>query len=118
MTNEICSVSIHGQARLKQRCKLKNSRAVQRNASLALERGKRAADLSSWEHNYLQREVECGKLPVAYNGLCYIFSADYILITAFLLPSWFGKPKHFDGKERIRNYKKYSRYYTHTYEQN
>lgn len=118
MVNETCTVSIHGHIRSKERCKLKSSRAVQKNATLALQRGKRAEDLRSWERSYLLQASGLGKVAVAYQGYCYIFSGGNVFVTVFRLPVWFGKPKHFEGKERIRDYKKYCRNYKPTYEQN
>lgn len=97
----------HGFDRAKERCKLKNRKEVMNNMCLAFERGKRAEDFSSWERNFLTYSAGEDCVAIAYNNYCYIFSDDKCFITVYKLPAWFGKKKHFNGKERIRDYKKY-----------
>ena len=99
--------TLHGIERVKKRCNLKNQKTISKNIRLALERGKRAEDCSSWEKSFLSREAYDDCTAIAYNDHCYIFNREGRCVTMYKLPTWFGKKKHFDGKERIRNYKKY-----------
>ncbi len=102
-------ITIHGAHRAKERRNLKNARSMEKNVKLALQRGKRADDYTSWERTYLAREEHDSCFAIAYNSFCYIFTEDGVCITLYPLPVWFGKKKPFDGKERIRNYKQYCR---------
>jgi len=107
MYNFTEDVTYHSFLRAKERCNLKSFKAIERNIRRAYERGKRADSFSSWEHSYLMREKYEGVVPVAYNDRCYLFNGVGQCVTILRLPEWFGKKKHFDGKVRIRNYKKY-----------
>ena len=109
MTIDTTIVTIHGVSRAKERCNVKNVRSAEKNVSLAVQRGKRAEDCTSWEREYLSKEAYDNCIAIAYNNFCYIVNADGICVTLYPLPAWFGKKKHFDGKERIRNYKQYCR---------
>lgn len=109
--------TVHCLDRAKERAGF-NERKAEKMIELALKRGKRAQDFSSWEHDYLCAEAcdEC--IAVAYNGYCYIINPEGFCITLYPLPAWFGKKKHFNGKERIRDYKKYCKsneYYEEQY---
>lgn len=101
------STTIHSIERAKDRCNLKNVKSAERFIERAIERGKRAEDCKSWEKSYLVREARNGCVAIAYNGFCYIINNEGKCVTVYKLPKWFGKRKHFDGKERIRDYKKY-----------
>lgn len=96
----------HSIKRAKQRIGV-NKRAAVRQIKLAWERGKRFSQFTSWERNFLNRAVYHDSTPIAYNGYCYVFSEEGNCLTMYPLPSWFGKKKHFEGKKRIKNYKKY-----------
>jgi hypothetical protein len=109
MTIDTTIVTIHGASRAKERCNVKNVRSAEKNVTLAIQRGKRAADCTSWERAYLESEAYDDCIAVAYNNFCYIFNPSGVCVTIYQLPAWFGKKKHFNGKERIRNYKKYCR---------
>ena len=102
-------VTVHGVSRAKDRCNVKNVRSAEKNVTLALQRGKRAEDLTSWEREYLSKEAHDDCTAIAYNNFCYIVNTAGVCVTLYPLPSWFGKKKHFNGKERIRNYKQYCR---------
>lgn len=102
-------VTVHGASRAKERCNVKNIRSAEKQVSLALQRGKGYEYFTSWERSYLQNEARDDCTAVAYNNFCYIVNADGVCVTLYPLPIWFGKKKHFDGKERIRNYKQYCR---------
>ena len=110
MTTTFSYATLHSIERAKERMGY-NEKNAHRQINRALERGKRAEDFSSWERNYL--ESECGEttVAIAYNGFCYIVSDTGLCLTMYELPAWFGKKKHFDGKEKIRNMKAYSRNY-------
>ena len=103
------TVTYHSIDRIMERANLKNEQAAKRNINLALERGKRAEDFSSWEKSYLNNAGHGNCIAVAYNNFCYIISDSGCCIMTYQLPKWFGKKKHFNVKERIRNYKKYYR---------
>lgn len=110
MTIDTTIVTAHSINRAKNRHNIKNVRSTGKNIALALQRGKRAEELTSWERSYLSKEAHNGCTAVAYNNFCYIINSDGACVTLYPLPSWFGKKKHFDGKERIRKYKRYCRY--------
>ena len=101
------AASKHSLERAKERQKLKNQRAAERNMDRALRNGKRAEDCSSWERNFLLHESHDDCVAVAYNGFCYIFNEQDVCVTLYPLPPWFEKKKRFVGKERIRDYKRY-----------
>ena len=109
MTIDTTIVTIHGVSRAKERCNVKNVRSAEKNVSLAVQRGKRAEDCTSWEREYLSKEAYDNCIAIAYNNFCYIVNSAGACVTLYPLPAWFGKKKHFDGKERIRNYKQYCR---------
>ena len=109
MTIDTTIVTVHGVIRAKDRCNVKNVRSAEKNVTLALQRGKRAEDLTSWEREYLSKEAHDDCTAIAYNNFCYIVNSAGACVTLYPLPTWFGKKKHFDGKERIRNYKQYCR---------
>lgn len=99
--------TIHSINRTMERCKLKNPRAAEKNINRALQRGKRAEEFSSWERTFLSIEAHGDCSAIAHNGFCYIVNEYGTCITVYPLPAWFGKKKHFDGKERIRDFRKY-----------
>lgn len=101
------TATLHSLDRSKERCKIRNTNSAEKNISRAIERGKRAEDFTSWERAYLSIEAYNNCTAIAYNNFCYIINEYGACVTIHALPSWFGKKKHFDGKERIRNYKKY-----------
>ncbi len=107
METDITISTLHVIDRMKERCNIKSLRSAEKNIALAMKRGKRAEDCTSWERSYLSHEAYDGCFAVAYNNYCYIISDTGYCITLYKLPAWFGKKKHFDGKERIRDFKKY-----------
>lgn len=100
--------TVHSLERAKERIGF-NERKAHKMIDLALERGKSAKDFSSWEKDYLENESKSNTTAIAYNNFCYIVNENGFCVTLYPLPSWFGKKKHFNGKERIRNMKVYSR---------
>lgn len=103
------TATYHSIIRAKERLGYNEKNAL-KQINRALERGKTADDFTSWERNYLQNEGSENTYAIAYNNFCYIVGADGVCVTMYALPTWFGKKKHFDGKEKIRNAKAYSRY--------
>ena len=101
--------TFHSLERAKQRAGL-NERRAYKMIDLTLTRGKTAASFKSRERDYLENATQADRVAVAYNNYCYIFSENGYCLTMFPLPGWFGKKKHFAGKERIRNMKVYARY--------
>lgn len=104
----------HSSLRAKQRLGLSATKA-DRQFALALRYGKSAADFNhSYQSLYLQkREVSARNITTrayVYDDFCYIFAADCdTCITTFPLPKWFNRGIACDGKERIRNVRKYQR---------
>ena len=106
----VSMATIHSIDRAKERAGL-NERRAYKMIDLALERGKTAEDFTSWERDYLLNEGKADTTAIAYNNFCYIVSDEGFCVTLYPLPAWFGKKKHFNGKERIRNMKTYARNY-------
>ena len=77
-----------------------NGNAAVRFVEKGIERGKTAEDFKQDERQYLA--------SVPYNGFCLIISEDGVCVTLYPLPEWFGKKRHYDGKVRIRNAKRYA----------
>ena len=98
--------TMHGLERTIERCNMKTSAAL-KSIERAIRFGGRADNYKSWERNYLRSESHDGCTAIAYNNFCYIISNEGRCVTVHELPSWFGVKKHFNGKERIRNYRKY-----------
>ena len=98
----------HSVEKVKERLGINKKYAEKRIAD-ALKRGKTANDFSAWEREFLEQEGKGGCRAIAYNGYCYIVSPRETCVTLYPLPSWFGHKKHFDGKEKIRNIKKYNK---------
>ena len=101
------TTTLHSIDRAMERCSLKNQRSAEKNIDRAIQKGKRAEDCTSWERSFLSKEAYDNCVALAYNGFCYIINEYGACVTVYSLPAWFGKKKHFDGKERIRDYKKY-----------
>ena len=104
--------SYHSIVRAKERLGC-NERIALKQINRALERGKTAEQFSSMERTYLEEKCDGVTRAIAYNNFCYIVGTDGVCVTVFSLPTWFGKKKHYDGKEQIRNAKAYSRYNTY-----
>lgn len=113
--------TLHSIDRLKERCNIKNYKAAERDISLAIQRGKHAEQYAPWERTYLSAEAYDNCTAIAYNNFCYIINEFGMCVTVYNLPAWFGQKKHFAGKERICDYKKYckaNRFYRDEYEWN
>ncbi len=115
MTTTISYASIHSLTRAKERAGL-NERKAERQISRAMRDGKPADAFSSWERSYLEKEAYGDCTAIAYSGFCYIVNSNGFCVTMYPLPAWFGKKKHFDGKERIRNVKTYAKHHANNYD--
>lgn len=96
----------HSIERIKDRLGV-NARKAEKRISDAVSRGADAENFSARERKYLLDKADRGCTAKVYDGYCYIVGENDVCVTLYRLPSWFGKKKHFDGKEKIRNYKKY-----------
>ena len=105
-------LSYHGQKRAKKRFRIGYDRAESKFEKARLY-GKYKEDyvFRSPEYDYLlSKERHKGNQAVAYDGVLYIFD-DETCITMFTLPAWFGRRKHYEGKEQVRHVKAYMRHY-------
>ena len=76
----------------------------------ALERGKSTDEFFGEERKYLlSKEKKGACIIIVYQSYFFIMSNDKC-ITVYEAPDWFGKPKHYIGKEKVKNVKKYLRY--------
>ena len=83
-----------------------NTKKAERRIEQAVLRGKPFTAFSSKERAFLQQEEDsCHAL--AYDGFCYIINERNLCVTLYPLPEWFSRKKHFVGKKKIRDYKKY-----------
>ncbi len=102
--------SKHSIERSRERFGLNEDRA-NRFIAKALERGKTSGEMPKKERAYMEaREAARGCKTVFYNGAFFIFGLNDVCITVFEAPAWFCRKQYFDGKERIRDAKKYQRY--------
>lgn len=110
--------TIHALQRAKERQGY-NSKAALNQMIRALEKGKTAKDYSSKERKWLEKYTEShpGTIARTYDGFCFLFEKD-LCITLFPLPKWFYKKKRYDGKEKIRDAKKYTKYHQESYVMN
>ena len=84
-----------------------NGKAAVRFIENGIARGKTAKDYKQNERDYLSSIPHDDCIAKAYNGFCLIISKDGVCITLYPLPEWFGKKRHYDGKVRVRNAKRY-----------
>lgn len=106
--------TLHSVERTMERCGLKR-RAAQRLLGRVLHEGKPAEAFTSWERSYLENETSDGEALV-FSDYVFILKDDKV-ITVHALPAWWGEKKHFRGKERIRNMKKYINYIPEEYDE-
>ena len=96
----------HGMERIKERMG-RNFKDACRIHDLVSERGKDSTNFKGREKEYLESRSYNEKKAVAYNGFCFILGVDNAIVTTYELPNWWMKKKRFDGKEKIRNAKRY-----------
>lgn len=100
----------HSLERAIERLGLNENEAI-RFTKMALARGKESKDMPKNEKQYMEsKQVEIGIRTVYYNGIMLVFNSWDECITMYEAPSWFGRKKHYDGKQEIRDAKKYIRY--------
>ncbi len=87
-----------------------NGKAAVRFIENGIARGKTAEEFKQKEREYLKNCAYNNCVAKAYNGFCLIISSDGDCVTLFRLPDWFGKKRYYNGKNQIRNIKKYSSY--------
>ena len=89
-----------------------NLESSERFIANAVKRGRSAEMFNAKEREYLQRqEAKKGYQTIVYNSFCFIVSDDGFCVTMFALPAWFEKKRHYVGKQRIRDAKKYVLWY-------
>ena len=103
-------VTHHALQRTQERAELKQKQS-EKFLSNALERGKTSEDFISRERRYLQAKEANGDCRVlVYRSFLFIIDAAGQCITMYAAPEWFCKARHYDGKVRIGNLKKYMRF--------
>ena len=101
----------HSKERSKERKNL-NEKKAERDIYLAWIRGKEYTQfVSNKERKYLNKEDQEDVIKKAYDGYCYVFKTDGLCLTMYELPRWFNNKKRYDGKKKIRDAKKYIKYY-------
>ena len=104
---DYCSATHHSVERTIERADM-NEKEAMRFISLAIERGKSSREFHSDERSYLESKAhEDGCRAVVYNGYVFILGKHDRCVTMYKLPTWFGKKKNYDGKQKVRNAKKY-----------
>ena len=103
--------TLHSILRAKERAGKNYDEAI-RFTELAFRNGQRAEDLPSKERRYLEsKATEPSLSAIHYNGYIFIVQDEELCITLYMAPSWFLRKQHYDGKKKVRNVKKYMRYY-------
>ncbi len=77
----------------------------------AKERGKRAKEFPARERRYMLGKERDGSYLKYYAGYCFVFNEEHACVTMFLAPDWFGKKAKYNGKDVVRNSKRYARCY-------
>ena len=103
--------TLHSIIRANERAGKNYSEAI-RFTDLAIRNGLKAEDLPSKERRYLESKASGASVTaILYNGYIFIMQDETICITMYMAPAWFFKKQHYDGKKKVRNAKKYLRYY-------
>lgn len=97
----------HSIQRANERTRYRGEAAI-RFIKNGIERGKTAEDYRQNERKYLANVAYDNCIAKAYNGFCLIISEEGDCVTLYRLPEWFGKKRHYDGKTRVRNVKRYA----------
>ena len=85
-----------------------SGKSAERFIQNGIVRGKVAEDFSHQESTFLAGMSRDNCVAKAYNGYCLIISENGDCVTLYKLPEWFGKKRHYEGKTRIRNVKRYA----------
>jgi len=106
-------ITKHALERTQERTGL-NAKDSRRFVENAIKQGKRAEDFTSKKRNYLLRqEAKKGYRALLYNEYCFILDGGNNCVTMYLSPEGLGEKtkKRYNGKSKIRDFKKYIRYY-------
>ena len=104
------AISYHAILRTQERTGL-NQKLSEAFIINALKRGKTSEDFTANERSFLEAKEakgDCG--IVVYQSFLFVIDAAGVCVTMYAAPKWFGKKKYFDGKVKIKNIKKYSRF--------
>lgn len=101
-------MTYHSIMRTKERAGMNELSSI-RMIGRAKVRGKEANCFPAKERKYLEAKAPQGKHALYYSGFCFIFDQEYICITMFPVPIWFGKKMNYWGKEEIQHPRKYMR---------
>lgn len=99
----------HGIIRACERAHLRHDSAV-KLITKAKRYGLRSEEMNSTERKFMQEKEQNHHYCLFYQGFIFILGADDCCITMYAVPEWFNKRGLYDGKQKIRNRKKYSRY--------
>lgn len=104
--------TIHSMERAKERTGLRNTKA-EAFIEAGLTYGKTADSFKlASDRKYLKSKCGDGAIAKVYQGYCFIINTDWNgCVTVYKLPEWFGKTHRYNGKEKIRNHRKYNRKY-------
>ena len=87
-----------------------SKKTSKRFIAIAIERGRGIDAFYNQEREYLlRREANEGCTAIIFDSYCFIIGNDNICITMYPVPLWFEKKPHYDGKQTIKNIKKYLR---------
>ena len=99
--------------RAKERCSL-NIDEAKRLENRARKNGKRTEELTGIQKSYFKIKERTGIEPVLYQGYIFIYSGE-TCVTLYEMPEALNRKHYFNGKEQIRNIKKYQRFYQPAY---
>lgn len=92
-----------------------NRKRAERTVTLAIERGKDKSTARKDIRKYLANKQRGELVAKEYNGYCYIIEIKgscQVGITMYPIPDKCWNGTRYDGKTRIRNAKKYSKFYS------
>ena len=99
-------MTYHSILRTAERANLNQQSAI-RMIERAKECGKKSEQFPADERNYMKRLETEGKTVLYHAGYCFVLGDDFICITMFPVPKWFGKKTKHCGKTYVRRPKKY-----------
>jgi len=99
----------HSMLRAAERTRYKGDTSL-RFIENGVSRGKTADAFPPRERRYLTERGYGNCTAKAYNGFCFIVGEGGECVTLYALPEWFGKQRHYAGKELIRHPKRYAAY--------
>ena len=99
----------HAIIRTMERTGLDRTAAVQ-FIGKAMERGKGTEFFNGEVRRYLESKSADGQRAIVYGFYCFIISAEDICITMYSISDRLNDKKHYDGKQKIRDIRKYMRF--------